>query len=291
MFQRDVLTGRTRVGPLGWVVIFIALLFVMACGLGAFALVTHNVASLSDGNPGEPAPVVAAAATNTPAPLPTVMATLPPTPTTIQTSCFTRFKGVANPTGTITWTAFVDNLPGLGCFYNAPPEIRAWVLRDYITAQVWEREHMFDQKALIEQAPRYRTGNALKNFIADVKNSFAHAGQPGAEWWAPLIDQPRQPPPMDKPNIEEFSQDGRRVRLTDYTGRGQLKAYNLKTRQLVPVLALDAKTQKLVPMPELHNMVWSYILEYDPKDKRWKIARLVEIYDVEKDIVFASNPE
>ena len=44
--QEDTLRNRKRLGPLGWIVVFIVVVFLAACVLGMFLLVTHNVSPL-----------------------------------------------------------------------------------------------------------------------------------------------------------------------------------------------------------------------------------------------------
>ena len=44
--QEDTLRNRKRLGPLGWVSVFILILFMLACVLGAYVLITRNVSPL-----------------------------------------------------------------------------------------------------------------------------------------------------------------------------------------------------------------------------------------------------
>jgi len=85
---------------------------------------------------------------------------------------------------------------------------------------------------------------------------------------APLLYQARLPAPMDRPVFNAFSADGMQMNLSDFNGT-DWKFYDTRTRKLI-----NAK---------VHKGTWGYTLEYDPKSKRWKIARLTLKYDLDED--------
>lgn len=247
------ITGKKRLGPLAWVSVFITVLFVAACVLGWYQLLTRNVA-----------PLMAGATSNVVQPL-TVS-------TNESTGSETRPAGSITATRSITWTVWQtqDALTGRS-IYDGPVEIKQWAVRDYEAAQQWMLDHLFERDYLLAHLADYFTGNALEMERGSLAESFDKTHL----IWAPLIAQPRQPAPLDRPLFESFSADGRQMGLTDYTNSGNWKQYNTQTRALMPSQA--------------HKFFWVYTMEFDPPSARWKIARLREIYDIDANRPSYSN--
>ena len=243
--QEDLITGRRRLGPLAWIVIFITILFVLAGLLGYFQFVMRNVSRLESqvarngsptrGHDSETLPTPVRAST------PTVAASR-----------------------SITWTVWptLDVLTGRS-IYEGPAEIKQWAIRDYQSGQKWMLDHLFEKDYLLAHLAEYYSGQALEMERQSIIEAFDKTNL----IWAPLIAQPRRPPPLDQPLFETFSMDGRQMTLSDYTDSGTWKQYHTRTRRLIPSKA--------------HRFLWTYTLEYDPTIARWKVARLRLIYDID----------
>ena len=133
--QEDTLRNRKRLGPLAWILIFIVVLFLLACVLGAYLLVTRNVSPLL------PAP---ASPTQIAGNVTITVSSITVTPT-IQTS------------QVITWTVSPAKNPLGQTIYDGPPEIKAWVMRDYQAAQKWKMDHLFERDYLLAHLSEYFT--------------------------------------------------------------------------------------------------------------------------------------
>jgi len=242
--QDDTLHNRKRLGPLAWIVIFIAVLFILACVLGAYLLVTRNVAPLL------PAPKAG----------PTQIAQQ----VTVTVSSITVTPTI-KPSPVITWTVWSTKNPLGQTIYDGPPEIKAWVMRDYQAAQKWKMDHLFERDYLLAHLPEYFTGKGLEKERRDIQDSFDGSLKVIS---APLLYQSRLPAPMDRPVFNTFSPDGMQMNLSDFNG-ADWKFYDTRTRKMI-----NAK---------VHKGTWGYTLEYEPRDKRWKIARLTLKYDLDED--------
>jgi hypothetical protein len=255
--RQDVFTGRTRLGPLGWILVLVATLFVFACVVGSYQLLTRNVTRLSD-SPSRETPQVFAATTPTEAAI--RQATLP-----------TVIPGAARP---ITWTVWAAQDPLGQPIYEGTPEVKAWVLRDYRVAQEWLNGHLLEKDYLLQHLGEYFTGKAL----ADGRQNIQHAFEESFVIMAPPIAQPRQRPPLDQPRWVTFTQDGRQARLNDYTDAGPAKQY-------------DTRTRKPMQVSLKNGLVWQYLMEYDSVAKRWKIARNTQVINVEtSELVWSDEP-
>jgi hypothetical protein len=149
--------------------------------------------------------------------------------------------------------------------YDGPPEIKAWVMRDYQAAQKWKMDHLFERDYLLAHLAEHFTDKGLEKERRDIQDSFDGSLKVIS---APLAFQSRLPSPMDKPVFNAFSADGMQMNLSDFNGPNW-KFYDTRTRK-----PINAK---------VHKGTWGYTLEYDPKDKRWKIARLTMKYDLDED--------
>ncbi len=249
--RQDVFSGRNRLGPLGWLSIFIVVLFLGACVVGSYQLLTHNVTRL-----GGPTSVAAASAiTETPPSQSQVAATITATPT-------------------ITWTVWAAQDPLGQSIYEGPPEIKAWVLRDYRSDQEWFNAHLLEKDYMVQHLGEYFTGKALSDGRRNIERAFDET----FVIMAPPIAQPRQRPPMDQPRWVTFSQNGRLARVNDYTNAGPAKQYDTRTRKPMPVTLKNA-------------FVWQYLMEYDPESKRWKIERNTQVINIDTNaLVFSDEP-
>ena len=242
--QEDTLRNRKRLGPLGWVVAFIATLFVVTGLIGAYALLTHNVSRLT--------------------PERVTSATSPINQVTVTTSSITLTLTLgASPT--ITWTVWAAKNPLGQTIYDGPSDVKAWVIRDYQAAQQWKMDHLFERDYLLAHLSEYFSGKALDQAQKDIQDSF-DGTLPVIS--APLLDQSHLPPPMDQPVFNAFSADGMQMNLSDFNGP-TWKFYDTRTRKLISA--------------HVPRGAWGYTLEYDPPSKRWKIARLTLKYDLDED--------
>ncbi len=249
--QEDSLRNRKRLGPLGWLVVFIAILFGLACVLGAYSLVTHNVVAL------QPKQTAGAVESGNQVTLSTSSLTVTPT---------------LRASPAITWTVWVSKDPMGQTVYDGAPEIKAWAIRDYIAAQSWLNTHLLDKTYLLQHLDEYYTGKALD----DGRVNLARAFDETFVLMAPPIAQPRQSAPMDKPLFVTFSPDGRQARLNDYTDAGPAKQYDTRTRK---PMALTLK----------NKFLWQYLVEFDPKVGRWKIARNTQVINIDTNTLVLSD--
>lgn len=248
--QEDTLRNRRRLGPLAWVGVFIAVVFLAACILTFFAFLTRNVSRL------QPQPVASPSRTVESATLIATSTTLTPT---------------VRSSTVVMWTVWPSKNPSGETIYDGPPEIKAWVLRDYEAAQKWKMDHLFERDYLIGHLAEYFTDKALEKEKRDIEDSFDGSLKVIS---APLQFQSRLPAPMDKPLFNAFSADGTQVNLSDFNGH-DWKFYSTQSRKLI-----NAK---------VHRGTWGYTLEFDPASKKWKIARLTLKYDLDEDKVMYIN--
>ena len=251
LIQEDPLRNRKRLGPLGWLIVFIAILFGLACVLGAYSLVTHNVAVLQ--------PKATALAIKNGDQITMNASSLAVTPT-------------LSATPAITWTVGLAKDPMGQTVYDGAPEIKAWAIRDYVTAQTWLDTHLLDKAYLLQHLDEYYTGKALDDGRANLARSFNET----FIIMAPPIAQPRQPAPMDKPLFVTFSPDGRQMRLNDYTGAGPAKQY-------------DTRTRKPVAVSLKNRFLWQYLVEFDAQSGRWKIARNTQVINIDTNTLVLSD--
>jgi hypothetical protein len=242
--QEDTLRNRKRLGPLGWIIVFVSILFVLACVLGAYLLVTRNVLPLLPGPKGNPTQIAANV--------------------TITTSSITLTPTI-QATPVITWTVWATKNPLGQTVYDGPQEIKVWVMRDYQAAQKWKMGHLFERDYLLAHLAEYFTDKALAKEKLDIEDSFDGSLKVIS---APLAFQARLPAPMDKPVFNAFSSEGMQMNLSDFSG-SDWKIYSTQTRKQI-----NAKA---------HKATWGYTVEYDPKAKRWKISRMTMQYDLDDD--------
>lgn len=250
VIQEDTLRNRKRLGPLGWVIVFVIILFLLACVLGAYVLVTRNVSPLLPAPRANPTQIAGNV--------------------TVTVSSITKVTSVTvTPTLSssqlITWTVWPTKNPMGQTIYDGPQEIKAWAMSDYQAAQKWKMDHLFERDYLLAHLAEYFTDKALTKERLDIEDSFDRSLKVIS---APLAFQSRLPEPMDKPVFNAFSADGMQMNLSDFNGP-DWKFYDTRTRKLI-----NAK---------VHKGTWGYSLEYDPKEKRWKIARLTIKYDLDDD--------
>ena len=242
--QEDTLRNRKRLGPLAWIVIFIAVLFVLACVLGAYLLLTRNVSPLLPAPKANPTQIAERV--------------------TITVSSITVTPTI-KMSQVITWTVWSTKNPLGQTIYDGPQEIKASVMRDYQAAQKWKMDHLFEREYLLAHLSEYFTDKGLEKERRDIEDSFDGSLKVIS---APLLYQSRLPSPMDRPVFNAFSADGMQMNLSDFNGP-DWKFYDTRTRKLI-----NAK---------VHKGTWGYTLEYDPPAKRWKIARLTMKYDLDED--------
>lgn len=249
-FQEDTLHNRKRLGPLAWIVIFTAILFLLTCLWGAYALLTHNVSPLVPAPSGDPTPLAGNVTV--------VTSSITVTPTL-------RMSQV------VTWTVWPTQNPLGQTVYDGPQDIKVWALRDYQTAQKWKMDHLFERDYLLAHLAEYFTDKALEKERRDIENSFDGSLQVIS---APLLFQSRMAAPMNQPVFNAFSVDGTQMNVSDFNGP-DWKFYDTRTRKLI--------------LAKVHSGTWGYTLEYDPTLKRWKIARLTMQYDLDDDKVLFSD--
>ena len=269
--RHDVFTGRRQMGPLGWILVFVATLFVLACVLGSYQLLTHNVTRLeqtqayegsgqTQGTGSGSISIQAAGAGAV-------------TDSTVGAGKL-QATGETTAARGVTWTVWSAQDPLGQPIFEGSSEIKVAVLRDYRAAQEWLNANLLDKDTLLQHLDEYYTDKALTDGRRNIERAFGEAHV----IMAPSIAQPRQPAPMDQPRFVTFSQDGRQVRVNDYTAAGPARQFDTRTRRLVPV---NFKT----------GFVWQYLLAYDPNARRWKIARNTQVINAETNaLVFSDEP-
>ncbi len=249
--RENVFSSRKELGPLGWISIFIVVLFMAACMVGSYQLLTHNVTRLE---------------------VPTSVAAASSLVETPENTNQTNISLTATPS--ITWTVWAAQDPLGQPIYEGSAEIKAWVLRDYRTDQEWFNAHLLEKDYLLQHLGEYFTGKALADGRRNIERAFGET----FVIMAPPIAQPRQRPPMDQPRWVTFSQDGRLARVNDYTDAGPAKQYDARTRKPMPVTLKNA-------------FVWQYLMEYDPESKRWKVERNTQVINIDTNaLVFSDEP-
>lgn len=242
--QDDALRNRKRLGPLGWIVVFIVVLFVLTCVLGAYVLLTRNVSRLQ--------PEQVASSTTA----------IDRVTVTVSSITLTPTLGVSQP---ITWTVWPTKNAMGQTTYDGPTDIKAWAMRDYQVEQKWMMDHLFERDYLFAHLAEYFTDKALEKERKDIADSFDGSLKVIS---APLLFQSRLPSPMDHPVFNAFSSDGLQLNLSDFNGP-DWKFYDTRTRKLISA--------------KVHKGTWGYTLEYDSQVKRWKIERLTLKYDLDAD--------
>jgi hypothetical protein len=283
LIRKDVLTGKRRLAPLGCVVLFTGALFIGACILGWYALLTSNVTRLIEPAQARATETAVPAPTLEPAAVVIATATPKPTMTALANAKVTATKTVASAakptaaaiqaTSGITWTVWA--LPGVTDpvgkpIYDGPPEIKQWIVRDYFASLKFENDYLFDKDYRLANLPLYYTGKYLvrmKKMVAEYfRDNYVVADR----------IHMRRTAPYDQPIITQFSSDGKRAMLNDYTAAGEWKVYDTRTRKQMPA------NQK----PNTTDIFW---IEFDLQDRRWKIAQFMMSINTDTFEVIADN--
>jgi hypothetical protein len=185
----------------------------------------------------------------------------------------------AKPTATairatsgITWTVWA--LPGVTDpagkpIYDGPPEIKQWIVRDYFAALKFGNDYLFDQAQLLANMHLYYTGKYLaqakKSIPEHFRDNYVIAGA-----------EMRRTAPYDQPIITQFSSDGKRAMLNDYSVAGEWKVY-------------DPRTRKRMPANTAPNTTWVYLVEFSSQDQRWKITEYLMAINTDTHEVIADN--
>lgn len=243
--EQDMLTKRKRLGWLGWVTIIVTASFLVALGMWAWRTMTQQPIPL------EISPRVSnssSSSSNNSVQIATTTATTNP-----------PASQSASNQGPITWTVFKAQDQLGQDIWDAPPEIKAWVVKDYLDAMAWTDSLMFDLDSLNAQLDKYYGDKRLAEMRAIV------------EWEKQenktiAISRVKRLPIGTV--VSTFSQDGLKARVLDYHAAGQGQVFDLRTRK-----QLTGK-----PYPDSLHMVE---MLYDANARRWKIAHELMIYDLE----------
>lgn len=238
LLQEDILRRRKRLGWLGWLTIVLTTTFLLALGVLAWRQMTQQPSALGAVNRSQgvtqgrmTAPLTDLV--NSPAGAPSV----PP-----KTWVVWRAKDAI---GQEIW--------------DAAPEVKAWVIRDYLDALAWTDEHMFEQEYLEQNLSQHYADKRLAEMRAVVEweqeNQKAFA-----------ISTVKRLPLGTV--VGTFSADGKKATLLDYHAAGRGQAFNLRTRDL----------QQGEFFPDTMHMIE---LHYDEAAQRWKIAREQMNFDLE----------
>jgi hypothetical protein len=201
LFEKDrIRDRRQRLRPLGWLLLFILLLFLLALCGAMTRWVTHNVSQL----PVTPTTPRLADASNLPLPIPSPSAPL----------C------ASIP---ITWTVAPRQDDSSGNTYQAPPDIQKWVLADYLRARAWAEQNKFNLQVLHAHLPDYFTEEALNQASVELDDlsqthTFISAGS------IQLLSQRRE---------VAFDASGKRATISSYLAASTNVQYDIASRRRI----------------------------------------------------------
>lgn len=195
LIQKNQLSGRRYITPLGLVIVGIILVFTGAFALGWYRQITRNVSSLETNPAVTLAQVVEAAG-------PTIA---PP----------------QNVNGdTLGWTVKIVKTPLGVDAVEAPPEVTAAVLHDFDAAlDDWDA-HKFDLAYLQKHAPNYYSGRQLERMQGMLKwmQQEKHA----------VALREYQLLPLNR--SVQYAPNGTQAFVIEYIAAGKTYEYDLKTR-------------------------------------------------------------
>ena len=201
LFEQDrIRERRRRVRPLGWLLLFILLLFLLALCAALLRGVTHNVSQL----PTTPTTSHLAQASDLALPIPSPIAPL----------CASL---------PITWTiTATQDISGTDT-YQAPPPIQQWVIANYLGAREWAEQNKFDLQVLRARLADYFTDEGLiqASTVLDTieqTHVFVSAGSPQ------LLPQGRR---------IAFAANGRQATINSYLAASTNIQFDISSRQRV----------------------------------------------------------
>lgn len=198
LIQKNQLSGRNRITPLGWLLVGIVALFMGALVFGWFRFITRNV-SMFDVTP----TLTIAQGAKTPE------TTTAPTPITIEGAPNWSLKIVKTPLG-------VD-------LVEAPSEVTQAVLKNYDEAlDDWDA-HKFDLKYLQQIAPKYFIGKQLSR-VQGMLSWMEQEKRAVALREYELL-------PLER--SVQYAPNGTQVFLVEYIAAGKTHEYDLNTRAKV----------------------------------------------------------
>ena len=201
LFEKDLIRDRRRrLRPLGWLLIFVFLLFLLAMCSALMRWVTHNVSQLPD----SPTSLARIHADEAVLPVPS-----PTAPLCASTPITWTVTAVQNGSGEVS--------------YEAPPAIQKWVIADYLSARTRAEQNKFDLQALRAHLSDYFADDALTQASAELDDLaqthiFISAGT------LQLLPQGRQ---------VAFDASGSRAVITSYLGASTNVQFDVQARQPV----------------------------------------------------------
>lgn len=241
--QEEILRKRKRLGWLSWIAIVITTTFLIALGVLAWRAMSEQPAPIVPGNPNQVSSDDAVTLKRTTVPA----LDLVQSPATVP---------IELPKAWAVW----KTKDALGQdIWDAAPEIKAWVIRDYLAALKWNDDNLFEREYVLEHLGEYYADKRLTEMRAiitwEIKNNKVFA-----------ISSIKRLPLGTM--IATFSQDGKQATLLDYHAAGRGQIYNLDTR-------------KLEQGDTYPNTMHMLEMQYDDATRRWKIARERMNYDLD----------
>ena len=296
--HEDTLSGRRRLGPLGWVALGIAVLFVLAMAAGAYAFLTRNVASL---NPQAHATQVAVVATATAeaatqaAPSATPR---PPTATATATGLAAILTPLATRPGTaipalaakpmtapapavaatqpITWTVWAVKDPekqaDQGILYGAwmakmVTSMHGQVydgppeIKQWVLRTIAEDDAIYKKYLCNREVLFAQLANyRLEPYLSVIRDTYDQRVREGQLF----ISQPRNVAPKDKPLVVSFTPEGRGAYVAVFSAKSKTY-YNPKTCAVIKTA--DGLSQDSV-----------YLMLLDQTAGRWMRKELIFSY-------------
>lgn len=235
LLKQDILRRSTRLGWLGWVIVALTALGLIALGASVWRTTDQG-----------PSPLISDQVTRG--------------HTTASVVDLVNSPEGAPSELPKTWLVWKTRDAIEQEIWDAAPEIKAWVIRDYLAALAWTDEHKFEPQYLEQNLDHYYTDKRLAEMHAILKWE-----QENNKMFA--ISTVKRLPLGTI--VGTFSPDGKQATLLDYhaAGRGQL---------------FDLQTRKLQQGGSYPNTMHMIELRYDARAQRWKIARERMDYDLDR---------
>lgn len=245
LLKSETLRRRKRLGWLGWMILMVTATFLLGLGVLAWRAMTNNPTPLQTAEQKD--------ATQTGAD------GISQGRTTAPLSDLVNSAQGAPAVPPKTWTVWKTKDAIGQEIWDAAPEIKAWVIRDYLDGLSWTDEHMYELEFLKNHLETYYTGKRLAE-MRDIVDWEQRHNQVFA------ISTVKRLPLGTL--VAGFSPDGTTATILDYHTAGKGQVFDLKTR--TPRVGNS--------YPDTMHMVE---LTYDAASSRWKIARSVMDFDLE----------
>lgn len=243
--REEILRKRKRLGWLAWLTIMVSATFLLAFGVLVWRTMTQQPQPIGSGGAAETSTSLPSGITQGHAFVPAIDLVNSPT--------------LAPKEPPRLWIVWKTQDPIGQDIWDAAPEVKAWVIRDYLNALAWTDEYMFEPQYLLQNLERYYSGKRLAEMRAilewEQKNQKVIA-----------ISAIKRLPLGTL--VGTFSPDGKSATVLDYhaAGRGQV---------------FDLQTRKPLQGEKYPNTMHMIEMRYDDSMQRWTISRARMDYDLD----------